>query len=286
MDDSDLVAMTAEQLRIETKRQGVSDDGSKEALLARLVRKRSEILAPPKNYSIWVAALLGLGTLATAILGNVNGREQIKLTQDSNELNAKAFQQNLKVFRADLDKQYILDWQSAIVYEILEKGCAEGSCSGMTFDEIKTRYVTEAASFKDIDIPKEAISSTALRRILNGFRATNVIWCTTDRRYYPVYVILQKGADKAARFEPLQYAILNFLENEKGTMDAAQICRKISEQEKVGYDEVHMGLGELTSLKVVLSTSDSKLYSRVFPPKNQSPEPPMTTKDKDSKSDQ
>lgn len=85
-------------------------------------------------------------------------------------------------------------WQKTIIYKIV----ADSDLGSANFNEIKVRYVAEAAAHQQFDVPKEELNDTVTRRILLELVSDGALRLA-DQGYYSINI----SGDISDRYETL-----------------------------------------------------------------------------------
>jgi hypothetical protein len=170
----------------------------------------------------------------------------------------------------------ITRWQNVVVAKILQEA------DGLTFREIKTRYVAEAQQLQTFDLPKSEIQDGVLYAILISLQSSQVAMLGNDRKYrarmsspgpdmVSIWNEFQKRERERELFHQLRARVLSILEAESGNYTTDSLFRKLeNEGMDVDYSLYSSTLNFMRTENVVIKDENDLLYATIDVPPSES----------------
>jgi hypothetical protein len=289
---------------------GIPSIGSKDDLIAAIknrVSPTTSLILIPHSWSSgytsgsgkgWqiTSAVLSFfavaGALVTAILtysiaeANVQSAkanvESAQANVKSAEVSSKLYETELIKMREAADKEIALykqkekeAWMRVVVHKIIQEGM-KTQWTGLTFDEIRTKFTTEAVAVKAVTLTKDDFSDMAIRKVLFELQEVLSVGMTYEDRYVTPMLAIHPKEYLTRQVSNLQvlYAILYILskEAEGGKYTKDQMVQIVMEQVKNTTPvDVNAVLAELAALNYIIVDESGKLWSKANPPKKKIP---------------
>ena len=163
-------------------------------------------------------------------------------------------------------KKKVREWQEVIVYNILQQRMNKER-GAMTFEEIRTEYVTQATAVQGIDLKREELQELPLKKILLVLMSLGLVYEMAGGKYAIQQSVLNVKFDRVYPKSDAADKILFFVDNESGKHTIDEIDAKLRDELKLSKEEFTRILVELSSLGYIILHEDGKLYSKLKPPK-------------------
>jgi hypothetical protein len=206
---------------------------------------------------------LGIATLAIVVAVGAMKAEVVQADAASGQAAVAITALNEELRREQEDKRSaeLRDWQAFVVFSIIDKGFEEQKfASGLTFDEIRARYVQEAGTITSIEISKRELQPDALQRILFGLLTNQRIYKTHDGRFASQRSELLPGFGRQSPMEAASFEILSLVSAESGKHTKDSLQGGLADKYHLTTTEYRYVIANLISLGFVESDGDGKLY--------------------------
>jgi hypothetical protein len=150
-------------------------------------------------------------------------------------------------------------WQQVIIYKIIKDGTKKQPTMG--FEDIRQKYLSEAAASNIVELTKEELQPHELDRILLELMASNMVYLNIDDNYTVQRTSTYKRADRVFIEEDAKYAILHELTINPGKHTAAELYQAIQKATSLTAEEYNALLNQLMASKMVIVGLDFKLSS-------------------------
>jgi hypothetical protein len=157
-------------------------------------------------------------------------------------------------------------WQQVIVYSIIEKG-TQAQPRGLSFDEIRDKYVVEAAAAQGVDVPKDKLQPIELKRILTDLISLDQVYQTTEDKYVLKKAMIVEGIDRMFVVDKAKAHVLHVLAIEPAKYTVEELGRRVIPETGITQQEFTRLINELISLNTVTFDTEDRLASRAFPKK-------------------
>lgn len=246
-------------LRAEARRLGIATDGKdREQLVDAIQEKVAESKRQQKRLSL--PLVLSIVSIVVASLAAIANWWEASATVGL--FKAELAKTNLQTERARTE-----EWQKLVVYSIVEKGFTANKYeSGVSFDQIKSEFLDEAETVIEIELPKEDIQPTALKKVLMCLIRDRMVYQTHDGKYAVNRSELLPGFGRLMQQERAGYDILFVLATESGKYDDQKLQTRIIDKFQLTPQEYRYLITELMKDGYVVRDEDGLLYAASKPP--------------------
>lgn len=166
---------------------------------------------------------------------------------------------------AEERQRKVMDWQKGIVFNIIRKG-TDTDGKGISFDEIKSKYLEEAGIVKGIDLQKEELQPVVLRQILMNLMTSGLIYHTLNDKYTVQLSLIDPKFSRVFIEKRAKYAIVNLLAIDGGRYTVQQIAQKITQQFNLTNEEFIVVIVDLITANAVIIDKNQNVWSAANPP--------------------
>lgn len=265
--------VSLDDLKIEGLRQlaaklNEAQDGTADEIKSRIAAKlaSAEIDQPPVIFntgpvSRWqivlnVVQILGVLGVIGSLVGAIVSLRTLNNTEARN-------------VESELERRK-LDWQRVIVYDIIQQGTSKKVSVPLTFSQIRSKYLEEARTAKDVRVTEEDIQPLTLKQILLDLLSLNLIYEVrpeeSEPRYSTRQVVLTPHLERAIAVTPAKYEVLEILTAEGGKHTSTELAVKIADKFKLSISEARSAIVDLIVLGAVGLDKNGKLWSADKPP--------------------
>jgi hypothetical protein len=174
----------------------------------------------------------------------------------------------LHKLRKEEEAQRVQEWQKVTDYKIIQKYFLKNRAT-ISFEEIKTAYVTEASRSDKIDLPKEELQDLTLRKILLDLMTSSLVYETTGGKYVVNQADINKKFDRFFVIEDAAEEIIGLLHDKDAKYTAEQLKERLEKDKKIKLSSVEYDklLLELVGKGWVTIDGEGFLRSRLHPAK-------------------
>jgi len=169
------------------------------------------------------------------------------------------------------------DWQTALVFSVIDRHPIEQTLKGLPYDQIKTGFLNEVSTVPNLSFDKNEMDDLTLHRILLDLMKSQLIGMTEDGSYTSLRAALQPRYARPIVEERAKIAILHILGTESGKYNANELGQKVMDPNGLRADEYAKVLSELFANLLIAKDANYKIWSNVFPPVIPTPIVPVTT---------
>lgn len=162
-------------------------------------------------------------------------------------------------------KRMILEWQDVIVFSIIESG-TKNSSEGLSFETIRSLYISEATAASDVDVPRSELSPFTLKRILLDLLRLSLIFQTHDDKYMTVRNAPDPKFHRSFFQERAKYEILHMVSNEGGKHTVDALGKLITDRMKINNEEFDYLLNYLLTLRMIAIDKDRRVWTAANAP--------------------
>lgn len=159
------------------------------------------------------------------------------------------------------DKQ-IYEWQQVIVFSIIEKT----GLDGITFENIRDKYITEATSYEKINISKNKIQPEQLKLVTMNLKTKSLIGERFDGKFYKQVSPFRlnditKQLESDEKYNSIGDAIIDIIILNPGKYDANDLYllvenKLITEKNSIERREFDRVLNEMITNQTVLKKNN------------------------------
>ncbi len=165
----------------------------------------------------------------------------------------------------------IEEWQELVVFSIIEKGFRENKFqSGLGFDAIKSEYLDEAKTVKEVELGEDDIQPTTLRRILLRLIRNQVVFKTDADGYVVNRSELLDGFGRLNQTRRASYDIVYILATESGKFNDQKLQTRIIEKFQLTPQEYRYLVNQMIANGYVVRDSAGFLHSASTQPSSAS----------------
>jgi hypothetical protein len=158
--------------------------------------------------------------------------------------------------RSEAIAKQIEEWQGTIVFKIVQSAKLEG----IQFDDIQTRYVTEASAWNR-KLPSDRLSELELRTILVSLASLGIVVVDTEGRYYCNFGVPNPRLQETFLDERAKRIALATVVAHSGQYDLATLMLEIINQTKLPPDDVRRLLAEMRTAQMLAIDGNGKFHS-------------------------
>jgi hypothetical protein len=182
-----------------------------------------------------------------------------------NQLNA-TIQSHLK----EEGRKKVQEWQEVMVFSIIEQG-TKNADKGISFEEIKNKYLVEATAVEDVDLKKEELRPLTLKRILIDLMMIGVVYQTLDDNYVVQRAWINPRPERSFLEERAKYAILHLLSTDGGRLTVPELGQVITDKLKITNEEFNALVSQLIAGNALIIDEDKKVWCVANPPRFKMP---------------
>jgi hypothetical protein len=188
------------------------------------------------------------------------------MTAASTFVGVLAFIFALFQYRAQESSKQVEHWQRVVIHKLIAES------NGIPFNDLKLRYITEAAQFQIVSLPAKDIQDDALRHVLLDLQREKLVYLDGRHSYHATIETPAQGDDVVATMKDrmkreneitlARPAILRFVERESGLLSTEEIIQRCREQKvQISDEDVYNLIADLRSQRVVQKDEAGKLWA-------------------------
>jgi hypothetical protein len=161
---------------------------------------------------------------------------------------------------AELEFRSILSWQQSLVYSLIDKG-TKNKPTGMTFDEIKDKYVAAGLTEPKLKISKDKLQEEELRLVLLSLMESKLIYQTLLDTYVTGKTQQLYGVEKTFEVNRGIGSILRILSTRGGELTVAGMEEAVTKDTNITKEDYHTAVNQLIASNAVTLDEAGKLWS-------------------------